>query len=356
MPANREKEVSRTRQGIVHGFAAMAKGQQLVPFTYDPPKLKKYEVRVSVTHCGICFSDIHAIDDFYGITPFPFVPGHEVVGYVSEMGSAVKGLRVGDRVGMGWQGRSCMKCEWCLKGEEQLCEHVEKNGVWEPHGGFASSITADGRFVYRLPRGMLSEVGAVLLCAGVTVYSPLRRFKAGPSHKVCVVGIGGLGHLAIEFAHALGCEVTAISSSPGKKEQALKFGADDFVLAGDNDRIKQLYYNFDLVLYTGHAEIDWTRVLWTVNTNGRLVMMGFPPASVSMDLMELVVHQQSVTGSFLGSRAMMKEVLSFAQAHKIAPMFELMPMAQVNQAIQKVKDNKARYRVVLVNDGGSAKV
>jgi uncharacterized zinc-type alcohol dehydrogenase-like protein len=356
MGMNREKETLRTRPGAVHGFAAMAKGRQLEPFTYDPPELKEHEVRVSVTHCGICFSDIHAIDDFYGITSFPFVPGHEVVGHVSEVGSAVAGLRVGDRVGMGWQGRSCMKCEWCLKGEEQLCKDVEKNGVWAPHGGFASSVTADARFVYPLPESMPSEVGAVLLCAGVTVYSPLRTFKAGPSDKVCVVGVGGLGHLAIQFAHALGCEVTVISSSPGKKEQALGFGADDFVVAGDNERIKQLYYNFDLVLYTGHTEIDWTRVLWTVKTNGRLVMMGFPPANVSVDLMELVVHQQSVTGSFLGSRATMKEVLSFAQAHKIAPMVEQMPMAQANEAIQKVKENKARYRIVLVNDGGSAKV
>ncbi len=325
------------------------------PFTFDPPKLGAHEVRVAVTHCGICYSDIHAIEDFYGISKFPFVPGHEVVGHVCEVGKAVKGLKAGDRVGMGWQGRSCGKCEWCLKGEEQLCEEVEKNGVWDPHGGFAASVTADSRFVYPIPKGMPSEDAAVLLCAGVTVYSPLRGYKAGKSSNVCVVGIGGLGHLAIQFARALGCEVTVVSSSKGKKEQARAFGADDFVLAGDSKRLRQLHYNFDLVLYTGHTDVDWTRLLLTVRTNGRMVMMGFPPANVSFDAMELVVHQQSITGSFLGSRAVMRETLEFAQKHKIKPWVELMPMARANEAVERVKANKARYRVVLVNDGGRSK-
>ncbi len=352
MVAKREKDAIREPIHAVSGLAAMAKGQQLEPFTYDPPKLKEHDVRVSVTHCGICFSDIQAIDDDFNITPYPFVPGHEIVGRVSEVGPAVEGLRVGDKVGMGWQARSCGKCEWCLKGEEQLCEDVDKNGVWIPHGGFASSVTADGRFVYHLPERMPPEVAAVLLCAGVTVYSPLRAYKAGPSSKVCVVGVGGLGHLAIQFARALGSEVTVISSSPGKKEEAFGFGASHFVLAGDKERMKQLQYTFDQVLYTAHADLDWTRLLLTVKTNGRLVIMGFPPANVSVDLMELVVHQQSITGSFLGSRAVMREMLDFAHAHKIAPKVELMPMARANDAVHRVRENKARYRVVLINDEG----
>jgi len=217
---------------IVWGYASKAVAQRLEHFAYESPKLGEYDVRVSVTHCGVCYSDIQAIDNYYDITTYPFVPGHEIVGYVTELGPAAIGLKKGDRVAIGWQARSCMRCEWCLSGEEQLCEDVENNGVWFPHGGFSSSVIADSRFAYPLPDAMPPEDAAVFMCAGITVFSPLRTYSADSSSKVGVIGVGGLGHLAIQFAHALGCEVTAFSSSPEKKEEALAFGADDFVLAG----------------------------------------------------------------------------------------------------------------------------
>lgn len=340
----------RTIPRTVCGYAAKEKGRTLEPFSYEPPKLDKNEVRVSVTHCGLCYTDIHAIDDFYGITTYPFVPGHEIVGHVSEIGSAVTELKIGDRVGIGWQGRSCMQCEWCLKEEEYLCKDVDINGTWFPYGGFSSSVKLDSRFAYPVPEKMPSEVAAVLLCAGIAVYSPLRSYVTGPSRKVGVIGVGGLGHLAIQFARALDCEVTAISSSPKKEREALAFGADHFIVSEDKDSLRQVRYSFDLLLYTAHAEIDWTSLLLTVKTNGKLVMVGFPPAPVTFEPLELVVHQQSITGSFLGSRTAMREMLLVAQAKGIQPKIELIPMSQINEAINKLKQNKARYRIVLTND------
>jgi len=334
---------------LVKGFAAKAVGQPLEPFTYESAQLGEQEVRVSITHCGVCYTDIQGMEDHYGIVTFPFVPGHEIVGTVSEVGRAVSGLKEGDRVGIGWQGRSCMHCEYCLRGEEQLCVDIGNCGTWEPYGGFAASVVVDGRFAYPLPAGMPSEVAAVLMCAGISVYSPLRAYAAKGSPKVAVAGVGGLGHLALQFAHAFGCEVTAISSSPGKKKQALKFGADHFILA-DEDSLRQVRLNYDLLLYTSHGKSDWTSLLYSLKTNGRLAVVGFPDDQVMFDPLELVVHQFSMTGSFIGSRAGMQEMLAFAQAHGIAPKLELMPMSQANEAVLKVSQNRARYRIVLVND------
>ena len=336
----------------VLGYAAKAVGQPLEAFEYAPPELGEYDVRVSVILCGVCHTDIHAVDNYYGITTYPFVPGHEIVGYVSAVGPAVSGLKEGDRVGIGWQGRSCMQCEWCLKGEEQLCMDIVPSGVWVPYGGFSSSVVADGRFAYPLPAGMPSQVAAVLMCAGITVYSPLRMYVAEPTQKVAIVGVGGLGHLAIQFAHALGCEVTAISSSPEKKEQALAFGADRFIDSNDQASLRQVDYGFDLLMCTASGGTKWEALLMTLKKKGRLVLLGFP--DVALNSTDLVAHQLSITGSFLGNRATMREMLAFAQDQGIAPEVELMPMSQVNEAFQSVKENKARYRIVLINETAGA--
>lgn len=332
----------------VLGYAAKAVGQPLEPFEYAPPELGEYDVRVSVTHCGVCYTDIHAVDNYYGITDFPFVPGHEIVGYVSTVGPAVSELNEGDRVGIGWQGRSCMQCEWCLKGEEQLCMDIVPSGTWVPYGGFSSSVVVDSRFAYPLPPAMPSQVAAVLMCAGITVYSPLRSYDARSAQKIGIIGVGGLGHLALQFARALDYEVTAISSSSEKKEQALAFGADHFIVSDDQTSLRQVVFGFDLLLCTAHGKINWEALLNTLKKNGRLVLLGFP--DVSLNSTNLVARQLSITGSFLGNRVTMREMLSFAQAHDIVPKVELMPMTEVNEAIQRVKENKARYRIVLFNE------
>jgi uncharacterized zinc-type alcohol dehydrogenase-like protein len=336
--------------GTVRGYAAMTKGRELEQFTYEPPPLGDHDVRLSVTHCGLCYTDVLGIDDFWGITPFPFVPGHEIVGHVTETGPAVIGFEEGDRVGVGWQGRSCGRCEWCLEGEEHLCTEVADNAAWSPYGGISTSFSVDDRFAYHLPEAMPSEAAAVLMCAGLTVYSPLRTYGMGPVHRVGVVGVGGLGHLAIQFARALGCDVTAISSSPGKEEEARALGADHFILAGDREALMSQELTFDMLLYTSHADANWTPLVLSLRNKGRLVLVGFPPTDVRFDAMELVIHQVSMTGSLLGSRATMREMLAFAEERGIRPRVELMPMSQVNEAIERMKENRARYRIVLTND------
>ncbi|MFX0149772.1 MAG: NAD(P)-dependent alcohol dehydrogenase [Candidatus Hodarchaeota archaeon] len=332
----------------VLGYAAKAIGQPLEPFTYKQPKIDTHDVLVSVTHCGLCYTDIHAIDNYYGITTFPFVPGHEIVGYVSAVGRAVSSLKEGDRVGIGWQGRSCMKCEWCLQGEEHLCMDIVSSGTWVPYGGFSSSVCVDSRFAYPIPDTMPSEVAAVLLCAGVAVYSPLDSYLARQGKKIGIIGVGGLGHLALQFAQALNYEVTAISSSSDKKDQALAFGADHFIVLDDQTSMQRAMFSFDLLLCTAHGKINWEVLLNTLKKNGSLILTGFP--NIAFNSTDLVAHQLSITGSFLGNRITMREMLSFAQEHSIVPKVELMPMTKVNEAIRKVKENKARYRIVLYND------
>jgi alcohol/geraniol dehydrogenase (NADP+) len=336
-------------QSTILGYVTRKMGQPLEPFTYEPPKLGDHDVRVSVTHCGVCHTDIQAIDDYYGITTFPFVPGHEIVGNVTEAGPAVVGLNKGDRVGIGWQGRSCGRCEWCLKGETQLCMEIEKTTVMVLYGGFSSSVIADYRFTHPLPPNMPSEMAAVLMCAGVTVYSALRAHVTSPHLKTAILGVGGLGHLAIQFAHAFGCEVTAISSSPEKKEQALGFGANHFINSTDDgDSMRPFDYCFDLLICTANHGINWSPLLMKLKKRGRLILLGFP--DIELNSTDLVAHELSMTGSLIGNPPTMREMLAFAQEHRITPMVELMPMSQVNEALRRVKENKARYRIVLVND------
>lgn len=332
----------------ITGYGALGIGQPLVPFTYAKPDLGDHEVRVATTHCGLCYTDIQAIDDYYHITKFPFVPGHEIVGHVTEVGKSVSELKEGDRVGIGWQGRACMKCEWCLRGEVNLCLDIVKDASWKPYGGFSSSIAVDTGFAYPLPDGMPSEVAAVLMCAGITVFKPLQSFSSTPSLRIGIIGVGGLGHLAIQFARAFGYEVTAISSSPDKKAEALGLGADYFLLSGDKNAMDNAEYYFDLLLCTAHAGTDWDNMMDTLKKKGNLIMAGFP--EMTFRPIDLVAHELSITGTFLGTPGEMREMLSFAQKHAIRPMIELMPMTQINAAIEKLKENKVRYRIVLVND------
>jgi uncharacterized zinc-type alcohol dehydrogenase-like protein len=332
----------------IQGYAAKAVGQPLEPFTYESPKLGAHDIRVSVTHCGLCYSDIQGINNYYGIVTYPFVPGHEIAGHISEVSKNSSNLKEGDRVSIGWQGRSCTKCEWCKQGEEQLCQDIARSGTWEPYGGFSSSVVVDSRFAYQIPDTMSSEVAAVLMCGGIAVYSPLRSYYAQNAPKVAIVGIGGLGHLAIQFAHALGYEVTVISTSAAKKEEALAFGADQFIVSNDQTTLSKLEYNFDLLLCTAHGDIHWEPLLGILKKRGKLALVGFQ--NMSFNSTDLVAHELSIVGSFLGNRATMKDMLSFAQAHGIKPWIELMPMSKVNEAIERVKQNKARYRIVLVND------
>ncbi len=333
------------------GYAARAVNQPLEPLSYEPLKLGEHDVRVEITHCGLCHTDIQAIDNYYDITSYPFVPGHEIVGRVVELGTAATELKLDDRVGIGWQGRSCGQCEWCLKGDEQLCQKIVQDASWTPYGGFAPSIVVDSRFAYPLPAAMPSDVGAVLMCAGVTVYHPLKEYLKPTAQKIGIIGVGGLGHLAIQFARALGYEVTAISSLPEKKEEALKLGAHHFIVSSDTVALRDVAYGFDLLLCTASSNVKWEPLLEILKKKGKLILAGFP--DISLNSTDVVAHQLSIVGSFLGNRATMREMLIFAQEHSILPMIETMPMSQVNEAIQRLRENKVRYRIVLVNKSES---
>jgi uncharacterized zinc-type alcohol dehydrogenase-like protein len=217
-----------------------------------------------------------------------------------------------------------------------------------PYGGFSSSVVADHRFVYPLASSMPAEEAAVLMCAGITVYSAMQTHITRPDLKVSILGVGGLGHLAIQFAHAFGCEVTAMSSSLDKQEQALGFGADHFIHTNDKGSMQQIEYGYDLLFCTANNGINWSQLLMSMKKRGKLVLLGFP--DIELNSTNLVAHELSITGSLIGNPSRMRSMLTFAQEHRIKPMVELMPMSQVNIALQKVKENKARYRIVLVND------
>jgi alcohol/geraniol dehydrogenase (NADP+) len=330
----------------IHAHAAFAPGEKLKPYSFQTANLMPFEVDIKITHCGICHSDIHLIDDDWRISRYPLVPGHEVVGTISRLGSAVEQLKIGQRVGVGWQSGSCMSCEWCIRGEENLCVHDQATCVGRP-GGFADRIITDSRFTFPIPDTLESENTAPLLCGGITVYSPLRHYQVRPEMKVGVIGIGGLGHLALQYTRAYGCEVTGFSSSSDKEADAREFGAHHFVTHSDKKKLNSLKRQFDFLLSTVYVQMDWNLFTDLLRPHGNLVFVGAGgmlhiPANTLFSV-------KSVGGSAIGSRAMIREMLEFSARHSIKAVTEPVPMSKVNQAVDKVRQGKARYRMVLIN-------
>ncbi len=332
----------------IDAYAAMAARQALLPFAYDPDNLGPWDIEVAITHCGICHSDVHLIDNDWQNSVYPLVPGHEIVGTVTQVGSQIAHLQKGDRVGIGWQRSACMDCEWCRKGEENMCLRNEAtcNGHF---GGFAKAIRADGRFAFKIPENLASENAAPLLCGGATVYSPLRLYDVRPEMKVGVIGIGGLGHLAVQFVRAFGCEVTAFSSSADKEAEARGFGAHHFVLGSDKGAFERGARSLDFIISTVYADLDWGTYLSLLRPHGKLCFVGAAANPVTFHVFQLMMGQVSMCGSVIGGRASIAEMLEFAARHKIVARTEAVPMDQVNNAITKVRQGKARYRMVLVN-------
>jgi len=326
----------------IHAYAAKAPKSQLAPFTYEVGELGPFDVLLEISHCGLCHSDIHLIDNDWNRTVYPLVPGHEVVGRIVQKGKLVE-LPLGARVGVSWLHSSCLQCPTCLSGDNQVCPQ-KKNTCIGHHGGFATHMTADSRFVFVIPEALPSEAAAPLLCAGATVYAPLRRWHVQAPDRVAVIGIGGLGHVALQFAKAFGCDVTAISSSPGKQTDAMRFGATELLSLEQMQRHKLQY---DFILSTVHADLDWNFVLSLLKPSGTLCFLGRPAQPLSFDVAGVLSTQRTVTGSSTANRAVMHEMLAFAASRKIAPQIELKKLADVNQAIELVRHNKARYRIVL---------
>ena len=331
---------------IFHGWAAAEAKQPLTPFRWEPSPLGPDDVEIAVSHCGICHSDLHLIDNGWNISTYPFVPGHEIVGRVTAVGSAVSHLALGQRVGVGWQRSACLTCELCLTGNDNLCARQTATCVGH-HGGFAGRIRTDGRYAFALPDDLDGAAAAPLLCGGATVYAPLRRFGVDATSSVGVIGIGGLGHIAILMLRAFGCEVTAFSSSPAKRDEALAMGAHHFVPSTEPRELHRHGGRFHLLLSTVHARLDWITYLKTLRPNGTLCLLGLPPGVLQIPAGSLFQGQKSITASEIGDRATVAEMLRFAARHRIAPIIERAPLAQVNEAIARVRRNEARYRMVL---------
>ena len=332
----------------IKGLAAHAAGAELLPFKYDPGKLGVNEVEIAITHCGICHSDLHLISNDWGISQYPFIPGHEIIGTVKAVGAEVRSLEAGQRVGLGWQSNSCGVCEWCSRGMENLCLAAEGTCVHR-NGGYADRVRANARFVIPIPEALESEHAAPLLCGGITVYNPLRTHSVNPSSRVGVVGIGGLGHMAIQFARAFGAEVTAFSTTAEKEEEARALGAHNFVNSRESKAMKDAAGSMDLILSTASADHDWGVYVQALRPTGTLCFVGVPPSPVSVQAFPLISGQRSISGNPTGSPYRLKEMLDVAARHGVKATTESFPMAQANTAIDKVKKGKVRYRAVLAN-------
>lgn len=349
MPANCPPyEDFRETMAQIQGLAVHAAGAELLPFHYDPGKLTSHEVEIAITHCGICHSDVHLISNDWGISNFPFIPGHEIVGTIAAIGSDVRGLEIGQRVGLGWQSNSCGICEWCLKGLENLCPDAEGTCVHR-HGGYSDRVRANFRFVIPIPDALASDHAAPLLCGGITVYSPLRTNGINPSSRVGIVGIGGLGHMALQFARVFGAEVTAFSTSSAKEAEAREMGAHHFVNSRESKAMKDVAGSLDFILNTANADQDWATYVQALRPTGTLCFVGVPPSPVSLHAFPLISGMRTVTGSPVGSPYGLREMLNVAARHGVKAKTELFPMSKANEAIEKVKKNKVRYRAVLAN-------
>ena len=330
-------------------WAAPAPGAALAAFEYDPGPLGAEEVEITVEHCGICHSDLSMLDNEWGFTAYPFVPGHEVVGRVTALGTHAKGVVLGQRVGLGWNASSCLHCDACLAGNQQLCREVQPT-IGGRHGGFADKVRAHWVWVMPLPDGLDPAECGPLLCGGITVFSPLRELGIPPTARVAVVGIGGLGHMALKFCRAWGCEVTASTTSASKEEEARAFGAHHVVTTGDAAALQALAGHFDLIIDTVNVPLDWNGLLAALAPKGKLHVVGAVLEPIAVPAFSLIMGQKSLSGSPTGSRGALDSMLGFAARHGVAPKTEHFPMRRVNDALDHLRAGKARYRIVLDAD------
>jgi uncharacterized zinc-type alcohol dehydrogenase-like protein len=332
----------------IRGLATHAAGAQLLPYKYSVGELGPHEVEVKITHCGVCHSDVHLIDNDWGLSKYPFIPGHEIVGTVTGVGSAVIDRKLGERVGIGWQADSCGICEWCRQGDEHLCAKAQPTCIGR-NGGYADAIRVNSKFAIPVPEGMESENVAPLLCGGITVYSPLKNWLARPSSRVGVVGIGGLGHMGLQFARAFGCEVTAFSTSKDKEAEARELGAHNFVNTRENGEIKKAAGSLDLILSTVSADQDFQSFIAMLRPKGTMVVLGASPSPMQISAFSLIGGQKAIAGSPSGSPRDLYEMLDVAARHKVKAITEKFAMKDANKAVEKVKKNQVRYRAVLAN-------
>lgn len=326
--------------------ATQAKGE-LKPFEYELKALKPDEIDIEVLHCGLCHSDMSMLDNDWRITSYPFVPGHEIVGKIIEVGEQVRHLKIGQTVGVGWSAASCLVCDECMSGNHNLCNRVQATIVGR-FGGFADKLRCQAAWAIPIPDGVeLSTIGP-LFCGGITVFTPLLQHNISPLDSVGVVGIGGLGHMALLFLKAWGCEVTAFSTSPEKEEEARQLGAHHFVSTHDKDALKKRRGSLDLVIDTVNVELNWDAYLQTLKPKGALHIVGVA-RNVSARIGNLMGKQRSISASPTGSPFAMREMVKFAARHNIKPLVESYKMSDINDAMERLRTGKPRYRIVLDN-------
>lgn len=333
---------------MIKAYAAFEAGGELKPYEYDPGPLADHDVEIAVDYCGICHSDLSMLNNEWGITQYPFVPGHEVAGKISAVGKHVHKFNVGDRVGLGWHSSYCNDCNTCLEGDHNLCSSAQGTLIGR-HGGFADKVRAQATSVVALPDELSSEKAGPLFCGGVTVYNPMVQFDLKPTAKVAVIGIGGLGHMALKFLNAWGCEVTAFTSSETKRTEALELGAHKTLNSRDSDELAQAANSFDLVLSTVNVKLDWANYIQTLKPKGRLHFLGAILEPVEVSVFALMGAQRSISSSPVGSPAVIGQMLEFAARHNIEPEVEVFDITDVNDAIQRLETGSPRYRVVLKN-------
>ena len=333
----------------IHALAASAPKGRLEPFSYTPSPLGPEHLDIAVEYCGLCHSDLAILDNDFGISKYPLVPGHEVVGKVVAVGDAVKRVKVGDTVGLGWYSASCMECKQCVSGNHNLCPNVEGTILGRP-GGFATQVRSHWAWATPIPSGVDLAKAGPLFCGGSTVFNPIVQFDVKPTDRVGVIGIGGLGHMALAFLNKWGCEVTAFTSSASKSDEARQMGAHKVVNSSSSPELKAIEGSLDFILNTAGADLDWNLYFAALGPKGRFHTVGIFQKPICAHSFTLILPQKSISGSPVGSPTTAATMIDFAARHGINPITQEFPMSKANEAIEHLRAGKARYRVVLKND------
>jgi uncharacterized zinc-type alcohol dehydrogenase-like protein len=336
------------------GYAALTANAALQPFAFERREVGDRDVRIEISHCGICHSDIHQARNEWGISLFPMVPGHEIVGTVAQVGAAVTAFKVGDRAGVGCFVDSCRTCGPCREGLEQYCDG---GTLWTysgqdkagrvTQGGYSTQIVVDENYVLRIPSALSPAGAAPLLCAGITTYSPLRHWGVGKYHKLAVVGLGGLGHMAVKIANAMETEVTVLSTSEHKREDAKRLGAANFAVTSDSQTLSKLHGYFHFILDTISAPHDYNAYLNLLQTDGTMILVGAPEKPTPVEAFSLIFKRRRLAGSLIGGIKETQQMLDFCATHKIESDVEVIPIQQVNEAYERVITGEVRFRFVI---------
>ncbi|MBL0912402.1 MAG: NAD(P)-dependent alcohol dehydrogenase [Bacteroidia bacterium] len=340
---------------LANAYAAQDAGTPLAPFQLERRAVGPHDVQIEILYCGVCHSDIHQARSEWGPAIYPLVPGHEIVGKITAVGDHVKNFTVGDLAGVGCFVDSCRTCDNCKAGLEQYCDEGmtstyndhERDGKTPTYGGYSTQIVVDEQYTLHISDKLPLHAVAPLLCAGITTYSPLRYVKAGKGHKVAVLGLGGLGHMAVKFAVAFGAEVTMLSSSPSKAADAEKLGAHHFILTSDQEAMKQAAGTFDFILNTVSAPHDYNIYLNLLRTNGTMIVVGVPPEASQVPAFNLIGKRRSIIGSLIGGIAETQEMLDFCAGHNIVSEVEVIDMSYINEAYSRMEKSDVKYRFVI---------